>query len=33
MFENYLVFIPDKKYIKYFSGTSWIESWKKALKT
>ena len=28
MFQNYLVFIPAKKYIKYFSGTTWIESWK-----
>ena len=26
IFENYLVFIPDKKYIKYFSGTTRIES-------
>ena len=33
MFENHLVFIPDKKYIKYFSGTSRIESWEKVLKT
>ena len=28
MFQNYLVFIPGKKYIKYFSGTTWIVSWK-----
>ena len=28
IFQNYLVFIPAKKYIKYFSGTTWIESWK-----
>ena len=28
MFQNYLVFIPAKKYIKYFGGTTWIESWK-----
>ena len=27
-FQNYLVFIPAKKYIKYFSGTTQIESWK-----
>ena len=27
-FQNYLVFIPAKKYIKYFSGTTWIDSWK-----
>ena len=26
--QNYLVFIPAKKCIKYFSGTSWIQSWK-----
>ena len=26
IFQNYLVFIPAKKYIKYFSGTTWIES-------
>ena len=25
IFQNYLVFIPAKKYIKYFSGTSRIE--------
>ena len=24
MFQNYLVFIPAKKYIKYFSGTTQI---------
>ena len=28
IFQNYLVFIPTKKYIKYFSGTAQIESWK-----
>ena len=28
IFQNYLVFIPAKKYIKYFSGTTRIESWK-----
>ena len=28
MFQNYLVFITAKKYIKYFGGTTWIESWK-----
>ena len=28
MFQNYLVFIPVKKYLKYFSGTTWIDSWK-----
>ena len=28
IFQNYLVFIPAKKYIKYSSGTTWIESWK-----
>ena len=27
-FQNYLVFIPDKKYIKYFNGTNQIYSWK-----
>ena len=26
MFQNYLVFIPVKKYLKYFSGTTWIDS-------
>ena len=26
--QNYLVFLPAKKYIKYFSGTSPINSWK-----
>ena len=26
-FQNYLVFIPVKKYIKYFSGTTRINSW------
>ena len=25
IFQNYLVFIPAKKYIKYFSGTTWID--------
>ena len=28
IFQNYLLFIPAKKYIKYFSGTTRIESWK-----
>ena len=28
IFQNYLVFIPAKKYIKYFSGTTGIDSWK-----
>ena len=28
IFQNYLAFIPTKKYIKYFSGTTWIKSWK-----
>ena len=28
IFQNYLVFIPAKKYIKYFSGTTRMESWK-----
>ena len=26
IFQNYLIFITAKKYIKYFSGTTWIES-------
>ena len=28
IFQNYLVFIPVKKYIKYFSGTTLIDMWK-----
>ena len=28
IFQNYLVFIPAKKYIKYFSGTTRREWWK-----
>ena len=28
IFQNYLVFIPAKKYIKYFTGTTRNESWK-----
>ena len=28
IFQNYLVFIPTKKYIKYFNSTTLIESWK-----
>ena len=28
MFQNYLVFIPVKKHIKYSSGTTRIHSWK-----
>ena len=28
LFQNYLTFMPAKKYIKYFSGTTRIDSWK-----
>ena len=28
IFQNYLVFIPAKKYIKYFGGTTRIDLWK-----
>ena len=28
LFQNYLVFIPDNKYIKYFNGTNQIYLWK-----
>ena len=28
IFQNYLVFIPARKNIKYFSGTTWIDFWK-----
>ena len=28
IFPNYIVFIPAKKYIKYFSGINRIDSWK-----
>ena len=28
IFQNYLVFTPAKKYIKYFSGTTQIDLWK-----
>ena len=28
IFQNYLIFIPAKKYIKCFSVTTRIESWK-----
>ena len=28
IFQNYLVFIPAKKYIKYSSGTTRIDQWK-----
>ena len=28
IFQNYLVFIPARKYIKNFSGTTWTDSWK-----
>ena len=28
IFQNYLVFIPANKYVKYFTGTTWIELWK-----
>ena len=27
IFQNYLVFIPAKKYFKYFSATTRIDSW------
>ena len=28
IFQNCLLFMPAKKYIKYFSGATWINSWK-----
>ena len=28
IFQSYLLFIPANKYIKYFPGTTRIESWK-----
>ena len=28
IFQNYLVFISANKYIKYFSGITWIDLWK-----
>ena len=28
IFQNYLVFTPGKECIRYFSGTTCIESWK-----
>ena len=28
IFQYHSVFIPTKKYIKYFSVTIWVESWK-----
>ena len=28
IFQNYLVFVPAKLYVKYFSGTTWNKSWK-----
>ena len=28
IFQNYLVFIPARKYIEYFSDTTQIDSWK-----
>ena len=28
IFQNYLVFIPAKKKVKYFSEFTWIDSWK-----
>ena len=28
IFQNYLVYIPAIKYIKYFCGTTQIDSWK-----
>ena len=27
IFQNYLAFRPAKKYIKYLSSTTWIDSW------
>ena len=31
IFQSYLVFIPAKNYIKYFSGTTRIDSWKSSV--
>ena len=28
VFQNCLVFVPAKKYIKCFRGATWIDSWK-----
>ena len=28
IFQNYLVFIPANEFVKYFTGTTRIESWK-----
>ena len=28
IFQNCLVFVPAKKYIKYFASTTWVEWWK-----
>ena len=28
IFQNYLIFVPAEKYIKYFTGTTQVESWK-----
>ena len=28
IFQNYLVLLPAKKYIKYFNGTTYIDLWK-----
>ena len=28
IFQNYLVFLPAKKYVKYFSGNTRIDLWK-----
>ena len=28
IFENYFVFIPDEKYIRYFNDTNQFYSWK-----
>ena len=28
IFQNYLVFTPARKYIKYFTSTTRVESWK-----
>ena len=33
LFQNYLVFVPAKNYIKYFSGTAQIDSWKSNAKS
>ena len=28
IFQNYLIFIPDKKYTKYFTSTTKVELWR-----